>query len=150
MDLDGDGIDDLLVGSADAGLQLYLNKLVSPVFEERSGRANPFRNLEMDEMIAPAAVDLDRDGLLDLIIGDEAGDILFFRVGEVEHTERIRIGGMGIQMGRRSGQGDVMWCDEPSGCVLCLGAEQWLLTLSEGLIGSFVPCAEQRLLTLSG
>ncbi|MBZ4190915.1 VCBS repeat-containing protein [Niabella sp. 3A5MI-3] len=89
-DFDGDGDLDLICGE-------FLDKLT--YFENTGTRAHPvyaagryLKNesgfIAMDlEMIVPVAVDWNKDGFTDLVIGDEDG-----RVALVEHTGRVKNG----------------------------------------------------------
>ncbi|MEM7504739.1 MAG: VCBS repeat-containing protein, partial [Pseudomonadota bacterium] len=77
-DLDGDGDDDLLVGHVDGVLSL---------FENISGSGNPsnyslseleYADIDVGSAAAPQLIDLNRDGLLDLVIGERSGTIQYY------------------------------------------------------------------------
>ena len=77
-DLDGDGDLDLLVGQSNGAVSWYRNEGTrsGPRFalvQERLGGITSGRRS------APALVDVDRDGLLDLVLGSEAGSAMLFR-----------------------------------------------------------------------
>ena len=80
-DLNGDQLDDLLVGDIAGYANLFLNK--GTKYEPRFEKGFPIstmegENLKVGKHSAPLMVDLDKDGLLDLIVGDEEGRINFF------------------------------------------------------------------------
>lgn len=78
-DLDGDGDLDILVGD-DMGMLFYA--------ENTAGPGNPldfgpfsyaYMDINVGQTAVPFIVDLDRDGLLDLVIGEKNGNINFFK-----------------------------------------------------------------------
>ncbi|MGH7517146.1 MAG: FG-GAP repeat domain-containing protein [Gemmatimonadales bacterium] len=74
-DIDGDGDLDLLVGTDDKGVALYRNDgtRTAPRFVPDS----TFR-LDVPPISAPAAGDLDGDGVAELIVGNAGGGALYF------------------------------------------------------------------------
>jgi len=89
-DFDGDGDLDILCGEFLDGFTYFENTGTRKESRFRAGR-RLLRNgkpLRMDlQMITPAAVDWDRDGDVDLVVGDEDG-----RVAWLEHTGEVREG----------------------------------------------------------
>ena len=81
-DVDGDGDLDLVVGET-YFLNYYENvgSAASPSYEARTGTANPFDGINVGEESAPAFVDLDGDGDLDLVVGNADGTLFFFANG---------------------------------------------------------------------
>jgi hypothetical protein len=73
VDITGNGLPDLLVGSEHEGLFIFANTGTpgEPLFEEIA-RLDPGR-----AQLAPAAADLTGDGAIDLILGTRAGGLLF-------------------------------------------------------------------------
>lgn len=78
-DIDGDGDDDMLLGQSDGTLLLYLNI---------AGAGNPcvfilsqvnYQSINVGDNAAPQIVDVDRDGLSDLIIGERSGVLNYYR-----------------------------------------------------------------------
>lgn len=78
-DLTGDGHPDLLLGSSDGTLIFYENAgttqdppaFLPPVLK--------YQNIDPGEFSTPQLFDLDNDGLEDLIIGEKAGNINYYR-----------------------------------------------------------------------
>ncbi|MFO0689885.1 MAG: FG-GAP-like repeat-containing protein [Myxococcota bacterium] len=74
-DLDGDGDAELVVGADDGTLRYFANtgSASSPVWVERTGAANPLAGQDVGLAAAPALGDLDGDGDLDLVVGENDG-----------------------------------------------------------------------------
>jgi hypothetical protein len=78
-DLDGDGDDDMLVGEEYGNLK-YFNNTAGPnnpcVFVYVPGN---YQNIDNGNFSTPQLIDVDRDGLKDLIIGDRSGKVSYYR-----------------------------------------------------------------------
>jgi hypothetical protein len=77
-DLDGDGDRDLLIGRGDGRLSHYQNvgTATAPSFVLTS---NFYKSIDVGLSASPSLVDWDADGDLDLLIGNEAGKIEYWR-----------------------------------------------------------------------
>jgi uncharacterized protein (DUF2141 family) len=79
-DLDGDGDLDALVGG-DAGILNYFENTgtaSAPVFAARTGTANPFNGVDVGSYISPTFADLDGDGDMDALVGENFGALFYF------------------------------------------------------------------------
>ncbi|MFC5358996.1 SwmB domain-containing protein, partial [Azospirillum himalayense] len=79
VDIDGDGDLDALVGNADGDTLFYRNvgTATTPSFALEA--TNPFGLTDIGGYAQPTFQDIDGDGDLDALIGNFAGDMLFFR-----------------------------------------------------------------------
>ena len=79
-DLDGDGDLDLLAGSAAGTLRYFehTGAAVATAFVERSGAGNPFDGVDIGSNSAPALIDVEGDGDLDVVAGAAGGTLLLF------------------------------------------------------------------------
>ena len=95
-DLDADDDLDLLVGTKDGSLRWFTNTGTSttPAFTELSGVENPLDKVNVGSHSAPALIDLDRDGDLDLVMGEHDGSLRYFEntgsPAAPEYTERTQ------------------------------------------------------------
>jgi hypothetical protein len=84
-DLDGDGDLDALVGVFEGPLSYALSYLkntgtaTSPVYERRTGPANPFNGINVGFEAAPALGDVDGDGDLDAVVGEGYGTLSYLK-----------------------------------------------------------------------
>ena len=79
-DLDGDGDLDLVAGGYDGFFHYFENtgSATSPAFAERTGAANPLNGADVGNHSAPVLGDLDGDGDLDFVAGEEYGTFRYF------------------------------------------------------------------------
>ncbi|HEX7410930.1 MAG TPA: T9SS type A sorting domain-containing protein [Bacteroidales bacterium] len=91
-DLDGDGDNDLLVGNAD-GTFIYLENLAGPGHvPEYALPVFHYMNLDAGDFSAPQLVDLDQDGLLDIVSGNRNGQLSFYKnTGTIHHPAFLLI-----------------------------------------------------------
>ena len=80
-DLDGDGDLDAVVGERFGSLHYYENtgSALAPVFIARTGTANPFDGVDVGYQSAPSFADLDGDGDLDAVVGEQDGTLNYFK-----------------------------------------------------------------------
>ncbi|MDX1905922.1 MAG: FG-GAP-like repeat-containing protein [Bacteroidia bacterium] len=81
IDLDNDGDFDCVVGESDGTLNAYRNtgSATTPVFAALTGVNNPFDGIDVGNFSDPAFADLDADGDLDCLIGEEDGTLLYYK-----------------------------------------------------------------------
>ena len=70
-DLDSDGDADLVLGALDGTFKVWTN--ADGVFTAQTGTANPFDGFDVGDTSTPTFVDLDGDGDLDLVSGENDG-----------------------------------------------------------------------------
>lgn len=80
-DLDGDGDPDLVAGEGNGAILAWRNigTAAAPNFQALSGAGNPFNGIDVGLFSRPAFVDLDGDGVLDLVSGEQQGALLAWR-----------------------------------------------------------------------
>ena len=93
-DLDGDGLQDLVIGDAKGGVlwSRNLGTATSPKFGPRDALKVGDQDLRVSLKSDPIAVDWDGDGKLDLLVGDECSDVVFFRgLGKLEFAPGVSL-----------------------------------------------------------
>jgi hypothetical protein len=82
VDTDNDGDMDLVIGRREGDLKFYYENTGTPTdpsYTRREGALNPFDGVaDVGSLSAPAFVDTDDDGDMDLVIGRRAGDLKFY------------------------------------------------------------------------
>lgn len=80
-DLDDDGDLDMLLGRADGTLDLYRNFSQSPsnILPQFSFESNNYAMIDVGGNATPQLVDVDGDGLTDLLIGERDGNLNYYR-----------------------------------------------------------------------
>ena len=85
VDLDGDGDLDLVGGEGDGIFNFYRND--GSNFTEQTGGNNPLNGFDVGAESTPTFVDLDGDGDLDLVSGENSGIFNFYRNDGSNFTE---------------------------------------------------------------
>lgn len=75
-DIDGDGKQDLLIGTFDGPILHYKNTTANGILAFNLESTN-FQQLSLQNASAPELVDLNRDGKLDLLIGTRSGEVQY-------------------------------------------------------------------------
>lgn len=77
-DLDGDGDKDLLLGEYEGKVHYFVNNATSGGIAQFDLILPNFSNIDVGAMSMPFLADLDEDGDLDLIIGEQMGNLNYF------------------------------------------------------------------------
>jgi len=78
-DLDGDGSDDMIIGNSDGSIIFFRNTAAphhDPVYAQPQFN---YKNIKKGAFSTPQLFDLDKDGLLDLVFGEQNGNLNYYR-----------------------------------------------------------------------
>ncbi|MFN0202848.1 MAG: T9SS type A sorting domain-containing protein [Bacteroidia bacterium] len=78
-DLDGDGDSDLVIGESQGKLYVFENIAAPNAPAQFDLLYSEYKNIDVGAMAMPQLFDLDNDGLLDLLIGEQTGIINYYR-----------------------------------------------------------------------
>ncbi|NYT27644.1 MAG: VCBS repeat-containing protein [Candidatus Thiodubiliella endoseptemdiera] len=81
VDIDGDGDLDLVVGEVGGTLKYYQNTgtTSNPAYEAKTGDSNPFNGIDVGNAASPTLADIDGDGDLDLVMGEDNGTLKYYQ-----------------------------------------------------------------------
>jgi len=80
VDIDGDGDLDAVVGEVFGTLKYYENtgSATAPSYVEQTGTNNPFNGINVGSFTAPTFADVDGDGDLDAVVGNNFGTLKYY------------------------------------------------------------------------
>jgi hypothetical protein len=78
-DVNGDGFPDMIAGSSDGKLIFFQNDGTNPDTPTFMSPIMKYQDIDVGDFSAPQLFDLDKDGLPDLIIGEKAGNLNWYR-----------------------------------------------------------------------
>ena len=81
VDIDNDGDIDVFIGEYAGNINYYKNtgSNNSPTFTAQTGGNNPLNGVDVGSYSTPTFVDIDNDGDFDVFIGEEDGDIYYYK-----------------------------------------------------------------------
>jgi hypothetical protein len=141
-DLDRDGDLDAVVGESNGILHYFENtgSAIAPAFTERTGAANPLNGIDAGLFSAPTFADLDGDGDLDPVIGENGGSLKYFENTGAGFALVVNVTAQNdaaVPDFSSDSKSDILW-QSGSGT-----AAAWLMdgtsSTSVGAIGSFNP-----------
>lgn len=126
-DLDGDNDNDMIVGDADGRLSLFTNIASSGNTANFVFTAGYYQTIDVGNDAAPFLVDVDRDGKLDLIIGERFGNLNYYRntgsaSSPVFNLETITFGNVDVRGSGNAGYSRPVLFDNGSGYELLVGS----------------------------
>lgn len=126
-DLDGDSDDDMLVGDSDGKLSLFINNATFGNPANFVFSASYYQSIDVGNDAAPCLVDVDRDGKLDLIIGERFGNLNYYRntgtlASPIFSLETITFGNVDVRGAGNAGYSRPILFDNGNGYELLVGS----------------------------
>jgi hypothetical protein len=157
-DLDGDGDEDMMIGMADGKLD-YFRKDPGPA-DNFVLVASNYLGIDVGNAAAPQLVDVDRDGLLDLVIGKASGLVSYYRNTGTSTVPNFTLvsaffGGVQVEFpGFSTGYSVPYLWDDGGNYVLLVGSERgWLNrydNIDGNLTGNFTRTDSMYVSTVEG
>jgi hypothetical protein len=147
-DVDADGDSDLLLGNSDGTLILYSNVAATGQVPQFVFNAPAWQGIDIGNNSQPQLIDVDRDGRMDLLIGERSGVLNYYRNTSpsgpaVFSLVSSNFGAVNVlQPGGIAGYSDPYMFDSPSGYQLLVGCDNGniyhFVDIDSNLGGAFV------------
>jgi hypothetical protein len=147
-DVDADGDADLLLGNADGTLILYSNVAGAGQAPQFVFNAPAWQGIDIGNNSQPQLIDVDRDGRMDLLIGERSGVLNYYRNISPSGPALFSLvssnfGAVNVlQPGGIAGYSDPYMYDSPSGYQLLVGCDNGsiyhFVDIDSNLGGSFL------------
>lgn len=147
-DVDGDGDQDMLVGQEDGTLSLFTNTAGAGHPLAYSSHVNLASNtgstIDVGYYSAPQLFDLDGDELLDLIVGRQSGELLYYRNTGTTTAPQFtlfndHLGNIDISVGAPDGYAAPYFFRYHDTTLLFLGGYDGLIHYYNGIDGNLIP-----------
>jgi hypothetical protein len=87
-DMDGDGDGDMIIGDEEGNLHYFINSAPPEHVSTFELEQPNYQGIDVGQSAKPQIIDVDRDGLPDLLIGERSGTVKYFRnTGSLENAD---------------------------------------------------------------